>query len=165
MHNNLKNIFILQIIAILFSMLNLSNIKIEYVADFLPLFDVMIIYYFAVLRPKIFAVWFLFLLGLISDSINGFPLGITSLSYISSVKLFNSLNQKMPIKENFQQIFIQFIAFAFSTLVLKWAILSIYHFQIYNFTNPMIQLVLTSALYVWLHKFFDYLYQKIGSNC
>ncbi|MES2676794.1 MAG: rod shape-determining protein MreD [Pseudomonadota bacterium] len=164
MTTSLRNIVILQIIAILFAMLNLSNIKIEYVANFLPLFDVMIIYYFAVLRPQVFAVWFLFLLGLIGDSINGFPLGITSLSYILTVKLFNSLNQRILVKENFQQIFGQFIAFAFIILFLKWAMLSIYHFKNYNFVNPMIQLVITATLYVLLHKFFDYLDKKLLQN-
>ena len=158
---SLRNIVILQIIAILFAMLNLSNIKIEYVADFLPLFDVMIIYYFAVLRPEVFAVWFLFLLGIITDSINGFPLGITSLSYILTVKLFNVLNQKMLLKENFQQIFGQFIVFVFSILLLKWSMLSIYHFKSYNFVGSAIQMFITSTLYVLLHKFFDYLDKKL----
>ena len=158
---SLRNIVILQIIAILFAMLNLSNIKIEYVADFLPLFDVMIIYYFAVLRPEVFAVWFLFLLGIITDSINGFPLGITSLSYILTVKLFNVLNQKMLLKENFQQIFGQFIAFVFSILLLKWSMLSIYHFKSYNFVGSAIQMFITSTLSVLLHKFFDYLDKKL----
>ena len=158
---SLRNIVILQIIAILFAMLNLSNIKIEYVADFLPLFDVMIIYYFAVLRPEVFAVWFLFLLGIITDSINGFPLGITSLSYILTVKLFNVLNQKMLLKENFQQIFGQFIAFVFSILLLKLSMLSIYHFKSYNFVGSAIQMFITSTLYVLLHKFFDYLDKKL----
>ncbi len=161
MLTNLKSIFILQIIAIGFAMLNLSNIKIEYVADFLPLFDVMIIYYFAVVRPNVFGVWFLFLLGIVGDSINGFPLGITPLCYILIVKLFNALNQRMVIKENFQQTFLQFIAFIFSILFLKWLILSIYHFKTYNFINPIIQLVITSTLYVLMHKFFDFLDKKL----
>ncbi len=158
---NLRNIFILQIIAILFATLNLSNIKIEYVADFLPLFDVMIIYYFSVLKPDVFAVWFLFLLGIISDSINGFPLGITSLSYILTVKLFNALNQRTVMRDDFQHILGQFIAFSFSILFLKWLMLSIYHLKTYNFINPLIQLLITSVLYILVHKFFTYLDKKL----
>ncbi len=157
MFTNLRNIFALQIIAVLFAMLNLSNIKIEYVADFLPLFDVMIIYYFAVLKPNVFSAWFLFLLGIISDSINGFPLGVTSICYIVLVKLFRGLNQRMVMQENFHQILLQFFAFAFSVLFLKWLIISIYHFQIYNIINPLIQLVITCTIYILMHRFFDYL--------
>ncbi|MCE3255816.1 MAG: hypothetical protein K0R25_1310 [Rickettsiaceae bacterium] len=159
-----RNIFALQIIAILLAMLNLSNIKIEYVADFLPLFDVMIIYYFAILRPQIFAVWFLFLLGMISDAINGFPLGITALSYIIAVKSFNAFNQHTIIDESFQRIFGQFIAFVFCILSLKWLFLSIYNLQAYNIITPLIQLIITSTIYVFMHKFFGYLDRKLLSG-
>ena len=161
MSNNLRNVFVLQVVAILFAMLNLSNIKIEYVADFLPLFDVMIIYYFTIIRPQIFAIWFLFLLGIISDAINGFPLGLTSLCYIITIKLFNTLNQRMVMKENFQQILGQFIVFVFSILLLKWLLLSLYHLKVYNIIRPIIQLVITTTLYVLMHKFFDYLDKKL----
>ena len=164
MSTNIRNIFVLQIIAVLFAMLNLSNIKIEYVADFLPLFDVMIIYYFAVLKPDVFMVWFLFLLGIISDSINGFPLGVTSICYILLVKLFRILNQRMVMQENFHQIFGQFIAFTFSILFLKWAIISIYHFKTYNIISPIIQLVVTCTIYVLMHRVFDYLDKKLLGN-
>jgi rod shape-determining protein MreD len=161
MSTNLRNIFILQIIAVFFAMLNLSNIKIEYVADFLPLFDVMIIYYFAILKPDIFSVWFLFLLGIISDSINGFPLGITSICYIVLVKIFCGLNRRIMMKDNFHQIFGQFIAFTFCVLFLKWSIISMYHFKIYNIINPIIQLVITCTIYVLIHKVFDFLDRKL----
>ncbi len=161
MSTNLRSIIILQLIAVLFAMLNLSNIKIEFVADFLPLFDLMIIYYFTIVRPGIFSIWFLFILGMISDSINGFPLGVTSLCYIIAVKLFTNLSQRIVVKENFQQIFGQFIAFAFFVLLLKWFMLSVYYFRIYNFSGPLIQLVITSIFYIFMYKFFDYLDKKL----
>jgi rod shape-determining protein MreD len=164
MPTNLRNIFVLQILAVLFAMLNLSNIKIEYVADFLPLFDVMIIYYFAVFKSDVFMVWFLFLLGIISDSINGFPLGVTSICYILLVKLFRVLNQRMMMQENFHQIFGQFVAFAFSILFLKWLIISVYYFKIYNIISPIIQLVITSTIYVLMHQVFGFLDRKLLGN-
>jgi rod shape-determining protein MreD len=164
MSASLRSGFILQIIAIAFAMLNLSNIKIEYVADFLPLFDVMIIYYFAVLRPHVFHIWFLFLLGIISDAINGFPLGLTSLCYILLVKLFRVLNQRMSMQENFHQIFGQFVAFVGSVLLLKWALLSLYHFKAYNIIGSVIQMVITCTIYVLMHRFFDFLDKKLVNS-
>jgi len=164
MSANIRNTFLIQIIAIIFAMLNLSNIKIEYVADFLPLFDIMIIYYFAVLKPDVFAVWFLFLLGIISDSINGFPLGITSVCYIIVVKLFCSLNKRIMMYDTFHQIFGQFVAFAFSILFLKWLIISIYHLKTYNIISPLIQLVITCTIYILMHRVFDYLDRKLLEN-
>ena len=156
-----KNILILQIIATFFAMLNLSNIKIEYIADFLPLFDVMIIYYFAVLRPEIFRIWFLFLLGIIADAISGFPLGITSFCYIMSVKLFVAFNKRATIQQNFYQIFGQFVAFVFLILLFKWLIISLYYFKLYNIINPLIHLAITSIIYIFMHQVFYYLDKKL----
>lgn len=164
MHTSLGRVFILYLIAIVFAMFNLSNVKIDYVADFLPLFDVMIIYYFAVYQPQIFSMWFLFVLGLISDSLNGFPLGITSFCYIVAVKMFNALNQRTVARESFQQILQQFVAFAFVVLFLKWLLLSIYYFKFYNALSPLIQLTISTVLYVLMHKFFDYLNRKLLGN-
>lgn len=157
MHIRLGKIFVLYLIAIFFAMLSLSNIRIVAIANYLPLFDVMIIYYFAVYRPNIFSVWFLFMLGLISDALNGFPLGITSLIYIITTKSFTLFNQKAMVKEHFKQIFQQFITFIFIILFLKWLLLSIYYLKIYNIYPPIIQLIITSSLYVVMHRFFDYL--------
>jgi len=142
-------------------MLNLSDIKIDYLADFLPLFDVMIIYYFAVLKPEIFAIWFLFLLGIISDSINGFPLGITSFCYIMAVKLFVAFNNRTTIQQNFHHILRQFVAFTFLILFLKWLIISIYHLKPYNIIIPLIHLIITSIIYIFMHLFFYYLDKKL----
>ena len=166
MSTNLRNIVIIQVIAVIFAMLNLSSININYIADFLPLFDLMIIYYFAVLKPEVFAVWFLFLLGIISDSLNGLPLGITSFSYIVTVKIFLSLNQKMTVQENFHQVLIWFTYFIFVVLLLKWLIVSLYYSTFYNIIGPLIQLMVTCVMYVLVHRFLYYLDKKllIGSD-
>lgn len=161
MHIRLGQIFALYIIATFFTMLSLSNIKVVAIANFLPLFDVMIIYYFGVYRARLFSIWFLFLLGLISDAINGFPLGITSLTYIITVQSFAILNQKALVKEHFKQIFKQFVMFAFAVLFLKWLLLSAYYLKIYNIYPPIIQLIISASLYVVMHKFFDYLSRKL----
>jgi rod shape-determining protein MreD len=158
---NYKNILILQIIATFFAMLNLSSIKIDYIADFMPLFDVMIIYYFTVLKSETFGIWFLFILGILADSIGGFPLGITSFCYIMSVKFFVALNKRTAIQDSFYQIFWQFVAFAFLISLLKWLIISFYDFQFYSIINPLIHLAITSVFYVFMHKVFYYLDKKL----
>ncbi|MFT6220297.1 MAG: rod shape-determining protein MreD [Myxococcota bacterium] len=158
---NLRNIFAIQIIAIFFAIFNLSNINIDVIADYLPLFDVMIIYYFAVFRQDVFAIWFLFVLGLISDSINGFPLGMTSLIYIIAIKSFNAFNQRSSFEKNFHQIFIQFIAFISLITFSKWLFLSLYNLTFYNFSAPIIQLIVTALFYIFMHKFFSYLDTKL----
>jgi len=161
MQSNPIKVLILHLVAVLFTIFNLTTINIFNGSNIIPLFDVMIIFYFTVYKEGVFGLWFLFLLGIWSDALSGFPLGITSLSYISSVKFFNLINNKMEIKENFQQLFKQFAAFAFAVLFLKWIFLSIYSSNFYNIISPIIQLITSLIFYVIMHRFFDYLNQKL----
>lgn len=150
----------IHLLAILFVMLNLGSAKSVGTSHFMPLFDLMVIYYFAVYQ-RIFQVWFLFLLGLWSDSLSGMPLGISSFSYIIICRFFIALNQRLSIGENFRQILQQFALFLFFVLGCKWLIISAYHSKFYNFTPLLQQLVISVPLYVVMHKFFDYMGQKL----
>lgn len=160
MHVGFVKSLSLYAIAILFAIFNLSNIKSSTVISFIPSFDIMMVFYFAVYRAGIFGSWFLLILGIWSDALNGLPLGISSLCYIISVKFFLTLNQRVSMKENFRQILEQFVGFIFCVLMLKWLMLSIYNLNFYNITAALVQVALSSVLYVIMHKFFDYLSYK-----
>jgi hypothetical protein len=54
-------VFSLYLIAVLLVIFNLSNIKIAGFSNVMPMFDLMMIFYFGVFR-SIFPVWFVFLL-------------------------------------------------------------------------------------------------------
>ncbi len=157
---SILRVVLLHLIAILFVILNVSNIRIAGLSHIIPLFDLMMIFYFAAFKNT-FGIWFIFLLGIWNDALNGSPLGTTPLCYILLVKIFSVLNQKMVIKENFRQVWQQFIAFCFLFLTMKWLILSIFNGQFISITNALVQLVLSSCLYVLMHKFFDYLSRKL----
>ncbi len=161
MHISFIKSLTLYLIAILFAIFNLSNIKSSAAISYIPLFDVMMIFYFAVYRPGIFTLWFLVVLGIWSDALNGLPMGITSLCYIIAVKFFGILNQRLMMKENFRQILEQFVGFIFMVLMLKWLLLSIYNLTFYNVNAALIQVAFSSVLYVIMHKFFDYLSLKL----
>lgn len=161
---SISRVIVLHLIAILFVITNVSDIRIAGVSDLIPLFDLMMIFYFAVFKDT-FSIWFIFLLGVWNDALNGNPLGATALCYILLIKLFSLLNSKMMIRENFQQIWQQFIAFCFLFLLMKWALLSMFNGAAYSVVTPLVQFVLTSLLYILMHKFFDYLSQKLlGDN-
>jgi len=157
---SIYRIIILHLIAIFFVTFNVSDIKIAGLSKLVPLFDVMMVFYFTVFR-QVFFVWFLFLIGIWSDSLNGIALGITPLLYIVLTKFFIVLNQKVIMRENFKQIWQQFVAFCFCFLFFKWALLSIFGKGSYSFMTIFIQFILTSCIYVVMHKFFDYLNQKL----
>ncbi len=156
-----SRILTLHLIAILFVIFNVSDIKIAGFSDVIPLFDLMMVFYFAIFR-QVFGIWFIFLLGIWNDALNGNPLGVTALCYILLVKFFVLLNMKMMIRDDFKQIFHQFIAFCFCFLLMKWMILSIFAGTFMNITVAVIQLVLSSTLYVLMHKFFDYLNARLN---
>lgn len=150
----------MHVVAILLVIFNVSDIRIAGLSDLTPLFDLMAVFYFAVFK-NIFAVWFIFLLGIWNDSLNGNPLGTTAICYIVLIKFFSLLNQKLMIRENFKQIWRQFVAFCFCFLLMKWLILSVFNGEFYSATTMFVQFVLSSALYVVMHKFFDYLSRKL----
>ncbi len=152
--------FIIHLIAILFVIFNISDIKIIGLSNVIPLFDLTAIFYFTVFR-HVFGIWFIFLLGVWGDALNGIPLGVTSLCYILIIKLFLLLNSKMMIRDNFRHIWRQFIVFCFLFLITKWLILSIFNGAFYSLFNLFVQFILSSILYVVMHKFYDYLSQKL----
>jgi len=160
---SLSKIFLLYFVAILFAIFNISDIRISGLSKLTPLFDLMMIFYFGVFK-FVFQVWFIFLLGLFNDALNGNPLGLTSLIYILIVKFFIILNAKMMIRENFPQICQQFIIFCGSFLVLKWALLSIFNQTYYGLSTLVVQFILTCCLYIVMHKFFEYLEEKLLSG-
>jgi len=160
---SISRIIVLHLIAILFVIFNISDIRIAGLSGLVPLFDLMIIFYFGIFKNT-FSIWFIFLLGVWNDALNGNPLGTTALCYILLAKLFSLLNHKMMIKENFKQIWQQFVAFCFLFLLMKWTILSIFNEAAYSIVTPLVQLVLSSTLYILMHKFFDYLSEKLLDN-
>jgi len=160
---SLSRLIALHLIAILFVILNVSDIRIAGLSDLIPLFDLMIIFYFAVFKNA-FGIWFIFLLGIWNDALNGNPLGTTALCYILLIKLFLLINGKMMVRENFKQIWQQFIAFCFLFLAMKFLIISAFNGAFCSVTTPLVQLTLSSVLYILMHKFFDYLSEKLLEN-
>jgi rod shape-determining protein MreD len=157
---SLYRIIILHLIAILFVIFNISDIRIAGLSGLIPLFDLMMVFYFAVFR-NVFAIWFVFLLGIWNDALNGNPLGTTAICYILLIKFFLMLNDKMMIRENFKHIWQQFAAFCFLFLLMKWILLSIFHGTLHSITTALVQFVLSSVIYILMHKFFDYLSLKL----
>ncbi len=160
MQNTTLPTLALHLIAVLFVIMNVSSFNVAGFANVVPLFDLMAIFYFAVFK-NIFAIWFIFLLGIWSDALNDNMLGTTALCYILLIKFFLLLNQKMLIRENFKQVCEQFALFCFLFLLMKWAILSIIGGTFYSIVTPLVQMVLSSVFYVLMHKFLDFLSSKL----
>lgn len=153
-------ILALYFITIIFVVLNLSNIRISGLVDIMPLFDLMMIFYFGVYK-NLFGIGFIFLMGMWNDALCGNPITLTSLCYIILIKIFKVINSKVAIKDHFRQIWQQFILFCLLFLVLKYLLLSMFNNSLYSLNNISIQFVLSVFFYVIMHKFFDYLNLKL----
>lgn len=151
---------VLYFAAIFFVTLNISDIRINSFALVLPMFDLMAVFYFASFK-RVFGLWFVFILGIWSDALGGNALGITPLCYIIVLKFFAVLNERMLIRENFVQIWRQFLFFCLVFLVLKWLFLSAFNGTLFGARNLMIQAIVSPIFYVVMHRFFDYLSKKL----
>lgn len=155
--NNSK--IVIYLVTILVTMFNIVDVKIAGFSKVWPLFDVMFIFYFAIFN-RVFSSWFVFLIGLFGDALNSNPLGMTSLLYIFLIEFFEIVNQRFVIRDDFKQIFYQFILFLALLLFLKWIFISLYNSSFYDVKILIIQLILSGFLYVVVHKFCDYLSNK-----
>lgn len=156
---SVTNLIIFHFIAVLIAMSNVFNVEIAGFSKVLPLFDVMTVFYFSVFL-HVFGMWFVFLLGLFNDALNGNPLGLTSLVYIILIYFFTAANHRLIVREDFKQILYQFMIFLFIYLFAKWMFLSIYNDSVYGIATLIVQFILSSVFYVVMHKFCDYLNQK-----
>lgn len=155
-HKPISRVIALHLIALLFVIFNVSNIRVSGLSSVIPLFDLMIIFYFCIVKDK-FAMWFIFLMGIWLDALTGNIIGITAFCYVVLVKLFLAMNHKLNIKETFEQLWKQFMFFCFLFLLMKWSILSISSGTLHAINVVVIQFILSSFFYVVMHKFFDYL--------
>jgi rod shape-determining protein MreD len=157
---SITKIILLYLFVIFLTILNLSNIKISGFADIMPLLDLMAIFYFTVFKDR-FSLWFVFIIGIWGDALNGNVLGLTSLCFIILIKLFMLFNNRILVRENFIQIWQQFVAFCFLFLFMKWAIFVIVNAKPIAIGSLLMQLILSSFCYVLMHMLFDYLSAKL----
>jgi rod shape-determining protein MreD len=157
---SITKIILLYLFVVFLAILNLSNIKIAGFSRIMPLFDLMAIFYFVVLKDK-FGLLFVFILGIWNDALSGNLLGLTSLCYIILIKSFILFNNRILVRENFIQIWQQFVVFCFLFLFVKWTILVIMNGKSSSVSILFIQLFLSSFFYILMHRLFDYLSAKL----
>lgn len=157
--DNFLPITVIHLISIVSAVLGFLDFEIVGLSLAFPLLDVITIYYFRIFR-KVFSLWFIFFLGLITDSLAGGALGVTSLVYIICVAVFEYLEVRLVIKDDFKQVLRRFLAFMACFLLLKWSVLSIISFANYSFVMIVIQFVISSVCYVIVHRILESFYDS-----
>jgi len=159
-NNSFVKLALLHLVLVFFVIFNAFDVGVIGISNILPLFDVAAIFYFTVYK-KYISTWFVFLIGVWADSLSGGVLGVSSLCYIALIGLFSFLNHKMYIRDNFIQIWQQFIVFCFLFLTFKYLVLSAINGTLYGTLDLFFRFVITSLVYASLHKFFDYMSQRL----
>jgi cell shape-determining protein MreD len=137
----------LKLLAIFFTIINTNNIHIFDNINLIPNLDIMLIFFFTICRIGMLPIWFVFLLGIWSDAINGFNIGISSLLYIILIKLFLFFNYPPNNINDFKKNMVLFFLFLAIFYILKIGFLSIYNAQLYNLYNVIIEFFISVGIY------------------
>ncbi|MBM3579519.1 MAG: hypothetical protein FJX34_01945 [Alphaproteobacteria bacterium] len=160
MTKSLSQKFFFHLLTILLVIINVIDINVARASELIPLFDLMAVFYFTIFK-NIFGIGFIVLLGIWNDALSGNPLGATSLCYILLTKFFLLLDSRMLLRDNFNHILQQFVLFCFLFLLMKWVILSALGGMSYSLIPLFVQLILSSVVYVFMHRFFDFLSERL----
>ncbi len=93
-------LFLPQAVAILLLILSSVPIDVAGASAFFPAVDIMVIYYWSSYRPSALPAWFVFILGIFRDSIEGLTLGVSSCVYLL-IKFIVVSSRGLYRKENF----------------------------------------------------------------
>lgn len=121
------------------------------------------IYYWTIFRPNAMPFWFVFVLGVIRDSLMGTPLGLSSLVFLL-FRLYVLSQQRFLAKEAFFAMWMGFGLVAVPTLTAYWLFSSIYFRSLLPFAPLAMQWVFTFGLYPLLHILFNALYSALPNQ-
>lgn len=116
------------------------------------------IYYWTIFRPKTLPFWFVFVLGLVKDSLMGTALGLSSLIYILFRMIVFS-QQRHWVQESFFALWFGFGMLCVPTLASQWLIASALAKSALPALDAVIQWAITFAFYPVLHILFNAVYR------
>ena len=145
-----KNIS-LKLLVIFFTILNIDNIYITNNIRLVPNLDIMLIFFFTIYRVGILPIWFIFIIGVLVDSLNNTSIGLSTLIYILLIKVFLFFNYQEKNINNFKKNIIQFGLFLGVFSLLKLGFLSIQNLQFYNIYNFITEFIMSIIIYTFIN--------------
>jgi rod shape-determining protein MreD len=150
-------------LAIILLIISTIPIHLVGISAFFPIVDVMVIYYWSNYRSSLLPNWFIFLLGILRDLIEGISLGVSPFSYLV-VRLVVMSGKDAHKKESFIFIWQGFAVVAFIAIILKWLLVS------FSINTPLIlnsaimQFMISIAIYPVFHWVFNLVNKAIPKN-
>ena len=105
-----------------------------------------LIFYFSFFEKERLSITFLFLLGLIFDSLQGMPLGLTSICFIVLNKIAIFLKMRRTLT-NFQNEFIAFLTSLLVTQIVSIIIFNYFSQNSFEYFLLAINIIVTSIFY------------------
>jgi rod shape-determining protein MreD len=116
-----------------------------------------LVFYFSFFDKERFSITFLFLLGLVFDSLQGMPFGMTALSFIFLNKISIFL-KKRRTQTTFQNEFISFGVSLLTTQIISVLILSYFSQSPFEYFLLFINIIITLILYPILRNLLKIFY-------
>lgn len=122
-------------------------LRAPYLANTLPMFSFILIFFWSFYLPKLMPNIFLFLLGLFQDAILGWPFGLSALTNLL-VKHVIVYNRGRLIDERFVMVWCFFAVMVFFVLCFRWTMVSLINdVVIFSIGSAVVQMLYTVLLY------------------
>ncbi len=143
-------------ILIALSLLMVSAVPL-YIAGFyafFPLVDIMVIYYWVSNRPSSMPIWFIFILGILRDALEGISMGVNVFIYLLTA--FTVMASKSIYKrESFWLVWQGFAITALISISIKWLLVSFEMGIPLTAGSAIMQLTFSIAVYPLFYWFFN----------
>jgi rod shape-determining protein MreD len=132
-------------ILIMFVILNIIPLPIAALEGIRPPFVLIMIYYMAILRPQLVKLWLVFMLGLLLDILQGYPLGVQSLLFVMMQMII--VNQhRYFMGQSFIMTWWGFMMMVLLMTVLQWLLVSFLYWHLLPF-QPLLATALCAVFF------------------
>ena len=151
------------IVALLLLVLSSVPTYIAGASAFFPVVDIMVIYYWSSYRPGTMPDWFVFLLGVFRDSIEGLSIGISPCVYLL-VRFMVVASRGLYRRENFIVVWQGLAITALIAIAGKWLLVSFIMDTPLILDYAIMQFMFSVAMYPVFHWFFSLVYITMPEN-
>jgi rod shape-determining protein MreD len=131
---------------VLLMLILLSTIpfRIAHLGEVRPVFMLMAVYYWTILRPA--PPLAVFLLGLLLDLLSDYPFGMNALVLVA-VQALTAHNRKFLLGQSFLVIWAGFALVALGAGAVQWALFSLFNVALVPVKSTLISIVLSAVLF------------------
>lgn len=152
-----------KLLALLGLLITFVPLKLTGIHQIMPSLEILILFYWAIYRPNLLPIWFLFILGIIADSVMGTPLGASALTYIILYSILKKYRRLLGV-ETFMIIWGMCMAIMLPTILAKWFFISLFMGRFELSEALIFQWLLTIITYPVIHEISRRIYTALSNS-